>query len=51
MIHKEDQKTRKKAYFYYLGTDKTILFKATISRSAQWLREKLKQLDYDIYFL
>lgn len=49
MTHKEDQKTRKKAYFYCLGTDKTILFKATISRSAQWLREKLKQLDYDIY--
>lgn len=45
----KDEKTRKKAYFYCLGTDKVILFKATISRSAQWLREKLKQLDYDIY--
>ena len=51
MTHKEDQNTRKKTYFYCLGIDKTILFKATISRSAQWIREKLKQLDYDIYFL
>ncbi len=46
---KSDGKTRYSSYIYCLAVDKIILFKATISRSSKWLRDKLKELDYDIY--